>query len=194
VKVKTGGLAGVGVGLGDGDVGDVRLPACASSALSSDSKEARRVCIWDVVMPEREEEEGLRLILLHELPLGTTVYVVEPEFCEKDAVTNLFEQLFVTLPPLALLVIERSYEGEVSTRFSFPEREMITLVAFSVTKSATDPEAMVSVVSGDVTASPMGEIKVIVAAFAKETEDAKAVARAMVAIRLHRKVCFPFIV
>jgi hypothetical protein len=76
--------------------------------------------------------------------------------------------VFVTIPPPVLLVIERSYEGEVNEKVSPLERETITLVAFRVRTSATEPEETVRVVEGEVSLRPTGAMNAMFPAYANE--------------------------
>jgi hypothetical protein len=67
------------------------------------------------------------------------------------AVTVPFEHIFEAVPPPLEEAIVRSYESEVNVKFPpvLEERRTTTLVAFTVSESATEPEAMVSVVAGE---------------------------------------------
>src|ERR1019366_1075079 len=85
------------------------------------------------------------------VPLGVTVYTVDPVLWDKAAVSMPPLQEWATLPPPLDVATERSYEGE--SRVKLPpvvcESVTRTLVAFTWRTSAKEPVAIVSVVAGD---------------------------------------------
>ena len=85
------------------------------------------------------------------VPLGVTVYTVDPVLWDKVAVSMPPLQERATLPPPLDVATERSYDGERMMKLPPVVCESVTttLVAFIWRTSATEPVAIVSVVAGD---------------------------------------------
>jgi hypothetical protein len=97
--------------------------------------------------PEPPPPEGV----VHWDAVGVMVYVAWPVDCEiATLATPELHDSDATPPPLDVAMV-RSYDGDVSVNGPPVEDESViaTLVAFTVSASATDPAAMAKVVAGD---------------------------------------------
>src|SRR5450759_1952405 len=96
------------------------------------------------------------------VPLGVTVYTVDPVLWDKVAVSTPPLQDMAKLPPPLDVATDRSYEGESMMKVPpvVCERVTNTLVALTWRASATEPVAIVSVVAEDdkVTDSAVGKL------------------------------------